>query len=1299
MNESLGFIIDNLGSFWRGLPAKDQLALLDMWYGYAQLASEGYAYLYQTDYSKSLKDIQTTINHLWKRYVLWHYYDLDYTPAFIPTGLASTKFEWQATKEIDCTFELKGTWDKNELSLVSQADQYSNLYWQAKINPTDGVGGLIGYFNTLSKDLTNSIAFGWGDGSLIGLICDSDGNLNINTLTNSLTGSNNYNITATYLASGGELNIKLMDENLNLLDSLSTTFNCLPFPYSEPYTLTISEATSGVTGAGFEVDTFGIGNINNKNYIDDFKAIFSSSTGTSKIYDLGYMDPTVDTRIQSIPTLQSELDDPIMTLTQGVTGDYLLINSSLHFFNVLPALYLWGHTNYYDNEGVENNFGFMVRYNKDPETHTDAEYLNGIKGLWHSYLFGPTVSNIETGLSIIARQPFAARAGTITDIYDVDATYGKIIITPTDGTNNLEYTYEKALGLAINPDTGELYKTGDTVEAYQVLTSSLDVVDYKIAPYWWTYHLVTEPEEVQKYKSFGVRLKQLHLSPNNLTIMVCNFINHIKPSDTRAWFMKENDHPLFIIGDYGHVPYIEVSVIGDQSIYLPLDFIYEDIEQEFLYTRSRLTGTGTRRDGTVPDIRDITINVNSPIIYNPHYSYPSTTELGSGVAWGSLVFTYGDASFYSTNNGVVWNRVLDLTGGAANVDLGPNPIVQSGSTTFMGSTYTYYPMLGYDNSRIRATIIAGQALGEVPAYTLIQPVTVFDQVLDIYDNHGVSPVSAKIKEISASLNEEGGITFTGQGLAVGIKNSDSTKLIVYQIDVISRSEPKVEQLNSTGYYTLKNYGSTQKIGQNITLTQAAPNGMEITVWPARIQFPSGSIYLDIYSGHYSGGVFSLSLIETSPDVHDAGEFSPEFYGISYTTSTPYSAGNYSFVLRAASADATNYALVDAGTVATGVNKAFYANPYTRNQLNETTSADIGGGDRYSQLFTPDERLINGKFKVTLKIGDASGSLADEEYWLTLYAVTKEWFGAPYNTYAITSAALLGTSSKIAGGDIPVGGGSFTEFDFTFSHVDLALGQLYAINLMRTFAERNSPVAYLKKSNILDSSIPVYFLLRDDYFPHPPYSCTITDWEGKVLWWPVSEANSYPLYFKFSTENEGALFDNEALHYQIICPLVFPDDYTTITEICNIDLLSGEELIGTVQDNLDLFYLGDDEWKMFVPITNTNDCYVLYSNDNGLSWITDTFDIVDAPSNLSFSRFYCSAGIIYCYYKDPSSSKDYVIASKTDGDTWSTPYLLSTSSTKYSTRIYPCFTEDNDGNIWLVGVDSLDRILAYRMIAR
>jgi hypothetical protein len=573
--EQTKFLLDSLGTSWTSMPEEDQLALMNIWMGYVQLAGEQYSKLYQYDYNKSLSDIQHYLKKTWRKFNIWNYHSCEEDPVFDYDKLNYDNVKWDSKGYIDCSFTPKGSGELYYKDLNSTVDNQANLYWEAKIYIDSlGAGGQIGYFNKYNSDLTNSISFCWDSGKVYGVICDDSNNIEINSTSEFMQVKNAYVITATYLASGGNLEINCYDTNNNLLDSTFVGIS------------TIETLASGGTSGVFECNRFGLGNINYKNNYDHFKDIVSTS-GTARVSNIGYADPSFDISIQSIPTLQSQLDEPLSILTYGT--DYNIIGSEFYFPTIIPATYLWAEKVYYDNDAVESNFGSLVDYRKDLLEHTTKEYLNNVKGMWHSYVFGPTISNIEVGLSILANEPYSLKDGTISYITsDYNTLYGLIIIRPSDGGEELPYLFKKVSGIAINPRTGVEYRSGDEVKAYEALSDALSVVDDISSPNWWLYHLLntTSNFTLQKYKSFGIALKPIELTPMSLSIMVCNFINHLKPSDTRAWFTMEDFTPLFVVGNHEYLPYVVAEIIGDENIFLPGEFVYNG-SNEIRYSPSR----------------------------------------------------------------------------------------------------------------------------------------------------------------------------------------------------------------------------------------------------------------------------------------------------------------------------------------------------------------------------------------------------------------------------------------------------------------------------------------------------------------------------------------------------------------------------------------------------------------------------------------------------------------------------------------------------------------------------------------
>ena len=210
---------------------------------------------------------------------------------------------------------------------------------------------------------------------------------------------------------------------------------------------------------------------------------------------------------------------------------------------VPPPDRLWAEVTYFDNRPIiEANFGIPAEFTLDQlaEMDTDLDYLSAVRGLWYSYLNGPTMFNLRVGSQILLGLPFAEEAGVIEEIrQDFSPTQGRILVRDAANTAIVRaYSFPRPLGLETSPSTGVAYVVGDSVTQLAPLVQGSEVVDYVKDPTWFQGVLSQGSFfEVEKFHKFMVRVDSSAFSLSSL-MFVRSFILRVKPSYT---------FPLFVV--------------------------------------------------------------------------------------------------------------------------------------------------------------------------------------------------------------------------------------------------------------------------------------------------------------------------------------------------------------------------------------------------------------------------------------------------------------------------------------------------------------------------------------------------------------------------------------------------------------------------------------------------------------------------------------------------------------------------------------------------------------------------------
>lgn len=208
-----------------------------------------------------------------------------------------------------------------------------------------------------------------------------------------------------------------------------------------------------------------------------------------------------------------------------------------------PPDRLWAEVTYFDNRPtIEANFGIPAEFTLDQlaDIESDLDYLSAVRGLWYSYLNGPTMFNLRAGAQILLGLPFAEEAGVIEEIRtDFSATQGRILVRDKANTAIVRsYHFPLPLELETNPSTGLLYAAGDSVTQFAPLVQGAEVVDYVKDPGWFEGIMRQGVFfEVEKFHKFMMRVDSAAFSLSAL-MFVRSFVLRVKPTYT---------FPLFVV--------------------------------------------------------------------------------------------------------------------------------------------------------------------------------------------------------------------------------------------------------------------------------------------------------------------------------------------------------------------------------------------------------------------------------------------------------------------------------------------------------------------------------------------------------------------------------------------------------------------------------------------------------------------------------------------------------------------------------------------------------------------------------
>ena len=207
-----------------------------------------------------------------------------------------------------------------------------------------------------------------------------------------------------------------------------------------------------------------------------------------------------------------------------------------------PPARMWAEVTYLDNRPtIEANFGIPAAFTLDDLSvlPSNVDYLSAVRGLWYAFFNGPTLFNLKAGTQILLGLPFAEEAGVIDEIRnDFSSSHGRLLVHDRSNPAIVRsYTYPASLRLEENPATKAPYEVGDTVELFAPLVAGTEVADWVKDPRWFLGYLQQGAfYEVEKFFRFLVRVDSVAFNLSAL-LFVQSFIRRIKPTYTLPLFV------------------------------------------------------------------------------------------------------------------------------------------------------------------------------------------------------------------------------------------------------------------------------------------------------------------------------------------------------------------------------------------------------------------------------------------------------------------------------------------------------------------------------------------------------------------------------------------------------------------------------------------------------------------------------------------------------------------------------------------------------------------------------------------
>lgn len=394
-------------------------------------------------------------------------------------------------------------------------------------------------------------------------------------------------------------------------------------------------------------------------------AVLSSPTTTAKLaYVVRRRRLPIGDLVTDIPCLQEFIQEADSGAVLRRNVDYFIEmyrgHSSVRFVSgsagdagdvwqgTAPPDRLWAEVTYFDNSTtIESNFGIPADFTLDQfaAVASDLDYLSAVRGLWYSYLNGPTMFNLRVGAQILLGLPFSEEAGVIEEIRtDFSNTQGRILVRDSANTAIVRsYQFPRPLELESNPATGETYAVGDSVTQFAPLVQGVDVVDYVKDPAWFEGILQQGVFfEVEKFHKFMMRVDSSAFSLSSL-MFVRSFILRVKPTYT---------FPMFVVRV--RVKDTEVSatdeVVSAGRLILDDGARFDAWNYSTMLDDYRAAGGGVRNQ----------LDSNS----NPFDAPPVFPVPDSEILWGL------DKNYLSPEDYIVASWLFEHPGGAVSLDSG-----------------------------------------------------------------------------------------------------------------------------------------------------------------------------------------------------------------------------------------------------------------------------------------------------------------------------------------------------------------------------------------------------------------------------------------------------------------------------------------------------------------------------------------------------------------------------------------------------------------------------------------------------
>jgi len=496
-------------------------------------------------------------------------------------------------------FNARETTDRKYRLLRSELNVFVKFFFEAKfVVFNEGFGPTIGYFNSKTLHLEDS-AFVAVVGKAIGLAYgNSKGEVSIEWSEPVIEPNKLYSIRVEYLPgeaitisgetgitaeeisgeSGVTSEIITSETEEGVTGELpSNCYGTLVLYIYDEYD-NLLDMTSKFVCDTFFPDSFGVGNIDLYNNVDAFftypyDPALNVFTVTAFINYLRYFDPTIEFPIREVESLvATQYQAPFAKNGE----DYVQHFNALDFVedDFWPE-YGWAENTWVSSRILERNFGKLAHFLVSKRCQTDYNYLTIIDSLFRSGWGGATLRSIERGIKALFGLPVLDVQGTVTSILTSE---GKYHVTVSTSLGDQVFTFAEYLGLS--KYMGEEIAVGITLPAGTPISGGVDIVDYLKEPDW---NINLYCGELDKYFTFGVKLKPMAIPWERLAPVMTVFLRAIKPAGMHGVIYRDTGYPLFMIGEYSHLDYVNIPIIANWPSHIPADYVFLESDSDLYY--------------------------------------------------------------------------------------------------------------------------------------------------------------------------------------------------------------------------------------------------------------------------------------------------------------------------------------------------------------------------------------------------------------------------------------------------------------------------------------------------------------------------------------------------------------------------------------------------------------------------------------------------------------------------------------------------------------------------------------------